>query len=191
MTTGSRRGRTHGTAASTRGFQSASISRAISLTIALPTKTASSSTRSVPLRATRRGRAVIELFSDLKRHNMGSRLAEGIDEEGTGAASFLTRTLWGAGSSGPYLHDGRATTITEAILEHGGEAAASRNAFIARPLADKQALIAFVDNLVLFKMEENEVVVPPPTTVQLNSTLRMRMPAASAAEAAQGFPGYP
>ena len=125
-----------------------------------------------------RGRAIIELFSDLKRHNMGSRLAEAIDEEGTGAASFLTRTLWGAGSSGPYLHDGRATTLTEAILEHGGEAAGSRNAFIARPLADKQALIAFIDNLVLFKMEENEVVVPPPTTVQLSSTLRMRMPAA-------------
>jgi CxxC motif-containing protein (DUF1111 family) len=120
------------------------------------------------------GRAIVQLFSDLKRHHMGARLAEGIDEEGTGAASFLTRTLWGAGSSGPYLHDGRATTLTEAILEHGGEAAESRNKFIARPLADKQALIAFIDNLVLFKMEENEVVVPPPPTVQLNPALTMR-----------------
>lgn len=125
-----------------------------------------------------RGRAIIELFSDLKRHNMGSRLAEAIDEEGTGAASFLTRTLWGAGSSGPYLHDGRATRSRKPFWSTAARRRDRENAFIARPLADKQALIAFIDNLVLFKMEENEVVVPPPTTVQLSSTLRMRMPAA-------------
>jgi hypothetical protein len=121
-----------------------------------------------------RGRAVVELFSDLKRHNMGTRLAEAIDEAGTGAATFLTRPLWGLGSTGPYLHDGRATTIAEAILEHGGDAAASRNAFLRTPYSDQQALVAFLANLVLFKMEEEEVVVPPPPTTQLNSALRIR-----------------
>src|SRR5262249_48094028 len=37
------------------------------------------------------GRAIIPLFGDLKRHNMGVKLAESIDEEGTGAATFMTR----------------------------------------------------------------------------------------------------
>lgn len=120
------------------------------------------------------GRAIVALFGDMKRHNMGAKLAESIDEEGTGASNFLTRNLWGVGSTAPYLHDGRATTLTEAILEHGGEAAASRAAFVSSSMAEKRALIAFLDNLVLFKMVANEVVVPPPTTVQLNSALRIR-----------------
>jgi hypothetical protein len=122
------------------------------------------------------GRAIVELFSDLKRHRMGAKLAESIDEVGTGAATFLTRTLWGVGSSGPYLHDGRATTLTEAILEHGGEAAASRTAFLASPYIQQQALIAFLENLVLFKMSGNEVIVPPPPSLTLAPQLTMRKP---------------
>ena len=122
------------------------------------------------------GRAIIELYSDLKRHRMGTKLAEPIDEVGTGAATFLTRTLWGVGSTGPYLHDGRATTLTEAILEHGGEAAASRTAFLGSTYARQQALIAFLENLILFKMTENEVIVPPPPTLSLAPQLTMRTP---------------
>lgn len=99
------------------------------------------------------GGAVIALFGDLKRHDMGPGLAEGIDEVGTGAATFLTENLWGVGSTAPYLHDGRATTITEAILEHGGEAAASRAAFQGLATASQRNLVAFLNNLVLFKRE--------------------------------------
>jgi bifunctional N-acetylglutamate synthase/kinase len=69
----------------------------------------------------------------------------------TGASVFMTRPLWGVGSTAPYLHDGRATTLTEAILEHGGEAQATSTAFVALPLASQKAMIAFLDNLVLFK----------------------------------------
>jgi CxxC motif-containing protein (DUF1111 family) len=97
--------------------------------------------------------AAIPLYGDLKRHRMGNQLAENIDETGRGASTFLTENLWGVGSTAPYLHDGRATTLTEAILAHGGEAAASRQAFVALPLATKQALIAFLEDLVLFKNE--------------------------------------
>lgn len=114
-----------------------------------------------------RGRGVVELFGDLKRHDMGPDLAEPIDEIGTGASSFLTENLWAVGSTGPYLHDGRATTLTEAILEHGGEASDSRRAFLALHRDAQRALLAFLDNLVLFKMEEEEVVVPPPPTVRM------------------------
>ncbi|HXU80092.1 MAG TPA: di-heme oxidoredictase family protein [Polyangia bacterium] len=100
------------------------------------------------------GRAVIALFADLRRHNMGSGLAESIDEVGTGSSVFLTRTLWGVGSTAPYMHDGRAVTLTEAILEHGGEAQNSRNSYTALSTTQKQQLNAFLNNLVLFKAEE-------------------------------------
>jgi CxxC motif-containing protein (DUF1111 family) len=72
---------------------------------------------------------------------------------GTGPSVFLTENLWGAGTTPPYMHDGRATTVTEAILEHGGEGAASRAAFKALTLAQQQHVIAFINNLVLFKAE--------------------------------------
>jgi mono/diheme cytochrome c family protein len=100
------------------------------------------------------GHAIIRLFGDLKRHDMGSGLAESIDEVGTGASVWMTRNLWGVGSTAPYLHDGRATTLTEAILEHGGEAAASKNAFVALTLGSQKDLIAYLNNLVLFKLPE-------------------------------------
>jgi hypothetical protein len=101
------------------------------------------------------GRAVVELYSDLKRHDMGPALAESIDETGCGSSVFLTRSLWGLGSTAPYLHDGRATTVTEAILEHGGEAAASSAAFQALPTPKQKDLVAFLESLVLYKLPES------------------------------------
>jgi CxxC motif-containing protein (DUF1111 family) len=77
-----------------------------------------------------------------------------IDETGTGASVFLTENLWSVGSTAPYLHDGRATTLTEAILEHGGEAAASREAFARLAPQQKASVIAYLENLVLFKLPE-------------------------------------
>jgi hypothetical protein len=108
------------------------------------------------LRVDSRGKALVELGGDLKRHDMGRGLAEVIDEIGTGAATFLTENLWGVGSTAPYLHDGRATTLTEAILEHGGEAAESRSAFTRLPRQSQADVIAYLENLVLFKIEEEE-----------------------------------
>lgn len=95
--------------------------------------------------------AVIELYGDLKRHDMGPDLAESIDENGAGASTFLTENLWGVGSTAPYLHDGRATTLTEAILWHGGEAAASRSAFRALTTQEQLDLLLFLSNLTLLK----------------------------------------
>jgi CxxC motif-containing protein (DUF1111 family) len=69
---------------------------------------------------------------------------------------FLTENLWGVGSTAPYLHDGRATTITEAILEHGGEAAASKTAFTRLGAQQQADVIAFLENLVLFKIPEED-----------------------------------
>jgi hypothetical protein len=126
------------------------------------------------------GRAVVELFSDLRRHEMGPRLAEPVNEiAGTDVTpipldprnrhtpgTFLTEALWGVGSTAPYLHDGRATTLAEAILEHAtndandpSEAANERRNYLNLPSGDKKALIAFLENLVLFKVEEQAGVL--------------------------------
>jgi CxxC motif-containing protein (DUF1111 family) len=62
----------------------------------------------------------------------------------------LTENLWGVGSTAPYLHDGRATTLTEAILVHRGEAKESRDLFKTLNRSDQSDLISFLDNLVLY-----------------------------------------
>jgi mono/diheme cytochrome c family protein len=102
--------------------------------------------------------AIIEPYTDLRRHNLGDGLAEPVDEVGTGKSVFLTTALWGVGSSAPYLHDGRAVTLTEAILWHRGEGETSRAAFLRLPTADKKAVIAFLNNLILFLPAEEEGV---------------------------------
>jgi hypothetical protein len=105
------------------------------------------------------GSAIVRLYGDLKRHDMGDALAENIDETGTGRSSWMTKELWGVGSTAPYLHDGRATTLTEAILDHGGDAESSRNQAASLSEADFNAMIAFLDNLILFKVVEEEVLI--------------------------------
>jgi hypothetical protein len=102
------------------------------------------------------GHGIVRLYGDLKRHRMGQALAEPIDEVGSGASTFMTAELWGVGSTAPYLHDGRATTLAEAILAHGGEAAAARDSFAAQPQATQDNVVAFLNNLVLFKVAEGE-----------------------------------
>jgi CxxC motif-containing protein (DUF1111 family) len=100
------------------------------------------------------GGAVVRAFGDMKRHDLGPGLAERVDEQGFGASVWITKELWGVGSTAPYLHDGRATTITEAILEHGGEAQNARNAFTGLSTTARANVIAFLENLILFKVPE-------------------------------------
>jgi len=87
----------------------------------------------------------VPLFSDLKRHYMGPDLAESagfpLDEV------FITARLWGVADTSPYLHDGRATTLTEAILFHGGEAQSARDRFEALSDDDRIALLEFLRTL--------------------------------------------
>jgi hypothetical protein len=74
---------------------------------------------------------LVRLFSDLKRHDMGAALASPSAQGTIPARMFLTRTLWGLAETAPYLHDGRAPTIDDAIVLHGGEASAARDAYLA------------------------------------------------------------
>ena len=92
------------------------------------------------------GGLVVPLFADLKRHDMGPGLAESFGEEL--AAQFTTARLWGVADTAPYLHDGRALTLTEAITLHGGEAQEARDAFIQTLDDEEKAdLLAFLRSL--------------------------------------------
>jgi len=92
---------------------------------------------------------LVQLYSDLKRHDMGPGLADPHANDGTGvpASVFLTRPLWGLAETAPYLHDGRALSIPEAIAMHGGEGAASRDAFLSLSEDDQADLHIFLLSL--------------------------------------------
>ena len=96
----------------------------------------------------------IHPFTDLLLHDMGPRLSDGWNEYSAGPQEWRTTPLWGLGFSAQlakrrafYLHDGRARTIEEAILWHGGEAAASQKAFTALPAVKRRRLIDFLNSL--------------------------------------------
>lgn len=95
------------------------------------------------------GGLVVPLFADLKRHDMGDGLAEtfALASEQRNR-EFTTARLWGIADTGPYLHDGRATTLSEAILLHGGEAEQVRNEFAALADLQKEELLGFLRTLV-------------------------------------------
>ena len=95
------------------------------------------------------GSAIVRAFTDLKRHDMGSGLREPIADDGVDNQTWMTRSLWGVGATGPWLHDGRATTLMSAILEHGGEAEAARTAVRGLSVQSQRDLVAFLDNLTL------------------------------------------
>jgi len=69
---------------------------------------------------------VKDIFTDFKRHDLGTNFYER-NWDGTVRTQFLTRPLWGAAPLS-YGHDGRSITLHDVILRHGGEAQASRNA---------------------------------------------------------------
>lgn len=100
------------------------------------------------------GRGVANWYTDFKRHDMGADLSDPADPLGIGAAMFMTRSLAGVGSTGPWLHDGRATTLNDAILAHGGEGAISRDAYGAQSVEQKAQIVSFLENLVIYTSDE-------------------------------------
>jgi CxxC motif-containing protein (DUF1111 family) len=93
-------------------------------------------------------------YTDLLLHDMGPGLDDGYTEGSATTAEWRTPPLWGLGLSknsqgGQYflLHDGRAKTIEEAIMLHGGEASQSKIKFQQLNAADKASLIKFLESL--------------------------------------------
>ncbi len=92
-------------------------------------------------------------YTDLLLHDMGDGLADNRPEGRATGREWKTPPLWGIGLTQQvsghtqFLHDGRARSLLEAVLWHGGEAQASRDAAAALPQADRAALIAFLESL--------------------------------------------
>ncbi len=102
---------------------------------------------------------LVKLFSDLKRYDMGSRLQESLtSEKPKENRTFITARLWGVADTAPYMHDGRATTLTEAIEWHGGEAKTAKNKFIGLKDDKKVALLEYLRSLR----------TPPPENLKIN-----------------------
>lgn len=97
------------------------------------------------------GNVIVRMYGDQKMHDMGPGLEGEMDELGNGARTWRSRELWGVADTGPWLHDGRATTLPEAIWWHGGEAQEVRDRYLALPAPKQEALIAFLGNLVLYQ----------------------------------------
>lgn len=93
-------------------------------------------------------------YTDLLLHDMGAGLDDGYTEGSALTNEWRTPPLWGLGLSknsqgGEYylLHDGRARSIGEAILMHGGEAENSRNLFQSLSEVEKNKLVKFLESL--------------------------------------------
>jgi hypothetical protein len=96
------------------------------------------------------------LFSDLKRHDMGTANLARHVQRGVALGEYLTPRLWGAADSAPYLHDGRAPSFDYAIAGHDGEGAAARAAFEALAHEDRGPLRVYLMSL----RRVSRVIVP-------------------------------
>lgn len=99
-------------------------------------------------------RVDVNLYSDILLHDMGPELADNRPDWEANGREWRTAPLWGLRLAGDplggvvhYLHDGRTTDLSEAILLHGGEAETARNLFQGLSESDKNALIAFLLSL--------------------------------------------
>ncbi|MDA0588549.1 MAG: thiol oxidoreductase [Planctomycetota bacterium] len=98
------------------------------------------------------------LYSDLLMHRMGQELVGGGSyndppvpvpdaPDGPHPSEWRTPPLWGVADSAPYLHDGRAASLRDAIVQHSGQGRASSIAFQKLSVTDQTRLIAFLETL--------------------------------------------
>ncbi len=96
---------------------------------------------------------VIHPYTDLLLHDMGPELADGRPDGAATGTEWRTPALWGLGLTHtvlPYsgfLHDGRARSLEEAVLWHGGEALTARDGFRTLSREDRAALLKFLGSL--------------------------------------------
>lgn len=95
----------------------------------------------------------IHPYTDLLLHDMGEGLADGRPDYDATGSEWRTMPLWGIGlftkinGQGFYLHDGRARSITEAILWHGGEAKTAKDRFVQLTKGERNDLLKFLSSL--------------------------------------------
>ncbi len=93
-------------------------------------------------------------YTDMLLHDLGDALADPLQEYDAQGNEWRTAPLWGLGASksvisgrGNLLHDGRAQTIEQAILWHGGEAEGAKQGFVKLPKQSRDALIHFLESI--------------------------------------------
>ncbi|WP_271948188.1 di-heme oxidoredictase family protein [Ruegeria faecimaris] len=92
-------------------------------------------------------------YTDLLLHDMGDGLADNRPEARATGREWRTPPLWGVGLTEQvsghtqFLHDGRAQSLLEAVLWHGGEAQTARDTVVSMPKPDRDALIRFLESL--------------------------------------------
>ncbi|WP_062384051.1 di-heme oxidoreductase family protein [Pseudomonas abietaniphila] len=96
---------------------------------------------------------VIRPYTDLLLHDMGEGLADNLTEFQANGQQWRTPPLWGIGLTQAvsghtqFLHDGRARSIMEAVLWHGGEALPAQRQVLAFDAQQRAALLAFLNSL--------------------------------------------
>ncbi len=88
----------------------------------------------------------VHLWSDLLLHDMGS-LGDGIVQNQAGGRQIRTAPLWGLRASAPYLHDGRAASVDQAIRLHDGDARHARDNYLRLQEQQRQQILAFLQTL--------------------------------------------
>ena len=88
----------------------------------------------------------VPLHSDLLLHDMG-KLGDGIEQAAARGSEFRTAPLWGLRARGPFLHDGRAKTVDEAIRAHDGEGLAARKRYEALGAGERKQLLDYLGSI--------------------------------------------
>lgn len=92
-------------------------------------------------------------YTDMLLHDMGPALADNRPEARATGQEWRTPPLWGIGLTEQvsghtyFLHDGRARSLLEAVLWHGGEAQMQRDSVVEMSTQDRDALIAYLESL--------------------------------------------
>jgi hypothetical protein len=117
-----------------------------------------------------RGVVWVPAFTDLQLHDIcdgpDDPNREPIDMHAGGTPAFfdgncrfVTRKLWGTANEAPYFHHGLYTTLREAVLGHGGEAAWTRTNFNALPARERDAVIEFLKSLQVLPPDTSSLVI--------------------------------
>jgi CxxC motif-containing protein (DUF1111 family) len=87
----------------------------------------------------------VDAFSDFLLHDVGT--GDGIIQGDAMGNEFRTPPLWGISGSAPYLHDGSAATVKQAIRRHANQGRAAQKAFQELSYDEQAALLAFLDSI--------------------------------------------
>jgi CxxC motif-containing protein (DUF1111 family) len=89
----------------------------------------------------------VPLYSDLLLHDIHPAEFRGMAEPDAPVGMYRTPPLWGVRDTSPYLHDGSATTLEDAILRHGDEALNARTNYEQLTAGEQDALLLFLEDL--------------------------------------------